>query len=151
MPTNPIARHRSRSQRTEPHLGFTLQLEPRPGAPLRELRTLERSLEDYALAHELVLSGHQLHFVVTAAERSLTAADQVGLLNWLIDQSGHIGVRVSPLTRRPAGASPQDGYLHARVADVAMIGLTILYRCGRVAPELYLQILGGFVRPAQLH
>ena len=140
------------NRRTEPRLGFTLHLEPRPGFTAGQGKDLERRIADYAEAHEIEVSGHQLSYVVHSSERSLTASDQVDLIDWLIDQPGMSYVCLSPLLERgdrPVGR--EAGFMLVSPCDHALIGLTLLYRCRRVSAELYLQILGGFVRQVALH
>lgn len=44
-----------------------------------------------------------------------------------------------------------EGYLRLTPLEPSVIGLTLLHRLGRIKPELYLEILGGFVRPIGLH
>lgn len=136
---------------------FALTLETDPGLPYAECRQLERCLEDYAEAHGLQLLGHQLHQLVCAPNRPVSVNDQVALIDWVIDLPGLVAVRLGPIV--PMSEAPQapeegvddDAFVQVRAGDVALIGLTLLYRCGRIAPSLYLQILGGYVRPASTH
>lgn len=121
---------------------FTLELDAAPGAPLSRVRDLERAIEDYAEAHDLEMSGTQLRFLVQALGRPTTAEDQVALLDWLVDRPGLRRVRVGALGRAAAG---QGGYLQVASGDMAVIGVTLLYRLGRLRAEQYLEILGGFV------
>ena len=123
---------------------FTLELDAAPGTPLSRVRDLERAIEDYAEAHDLEMSGAQLRFLVQALGRPTTAEDQVALLDWLVDRPGLRRVRVGALRRAAAG---QGGYLQVASGDMAVIGVTLLYRLGRLKAEQYLEILGGFVRP----
>ncbi len=123
---------------------FTLELDAAPGTPLSRVRDLERDIEDYAEAHELEMSGTHLRFLVQALGRPTTAEDQVALLDWLVDRPGLRRVRVGALRRAAAG---QGGYLQVASGDMAVIGVTLLYRLGRLRAEQYLEILGGFVRP----
>ncbi|WP_158288918.1 hypothetical protein [Rubrivivax albus] len=133
----------------EPGAGtaFTLELYAAPGTPLSRVRDLERAIEDYAEVHDLEMSGTQLRFLVQALGRPTTAEDQVALLDWLVDRPGLRRVRVGALRRAAAG---QVGYLQVASGDMAVIGVTLLYRLGRLKVEQYLQILGGFVR-ADVH
>ena len=141
------------------HLGFTLALDIVPGLPLAECRRIERFLEDHAELHGLVLSGHQLTPYVMAAEHELSAVDQVTLIDRLVDVPGLVSIRVGAIGRtRPTGDEDDlpendtaDAHVIARSGDLALIGLTLLYRCGRITAPLYLQILGGFVRQVGLH
>lgn len=143
------------AKHVEPHLGFLLQLEPRPGFTMAQARQLDRAIEDYAEAHELDLGGSQLVQIVSAEDRSLTVTDQVDFMDWLIDQPGISCVRVSTLTSKldisDARSVWQAGAAHVSVCDLGVIGLTILYRARRITADLYLQILGGFMRPALVH
>jgi hypothetical protein len=142
-------------EHTDPLLGFIVQIEPRPGFTLAESRDLDRRLQDYSEAHELELGGDHFVRTVSAEHRSLSATDQVDLLDWLIDQPGISVVRISTLTSRldrsDAQAVWQVGAAQVSVCDMGLIGLTILYRARRITAELYLQILGGFMRPAVVH
>lgn len=135
-----------RAAEHEPGAGaaFTLELDAAPGTPLYRMRDLEGAIEDYAEAHDLEMSGTQLRFLVKALGRPTTAEDQVALLDWLVDRPALRRVRVSAL--RSAAAS-QGGYLQVASGDMAVIGVTLLYRLGRLRAEQYLEILGGFVQP----
>jgi hypothetical protein len=154
----PRAKHpKRRTSNADSAVGFVLHLELRPGLPLAECRRLARRLEDYAEAHEIQLEGTQLRHVVSAPGRELSVDDQVALLDWLVDQPGVVAVRLGPIAPIGALHEPDDhtgqgaAFIHARTVDVAWIGLTLLYRCARITPTLYLQILGGSVRPAHIH
>ena len=128
-------------------MGFTVEMDAAPGTPMARVRDLERAIEDYAEAHDLDVVGTQLRLDVQAHGRPTTAEDQVALLDWLVDQPGLRRIRLGALGRdrhRPAG------YLQVAFGDMAVIGVTLLYRLGRLKAEQYLQILGGFVR-ADLH
>jgi hypothetical protein len=139
----------------EPQYGFLLHIEPCPGFTLGEARELDRRIQDCAEAHELELQGGQLLHIVSSEDRSLTATDQVDLMDWLINQSGISVVRLSTLTEQldPSQLRSvwQAGYAQASVCDLGLIGLSILYRARRITAELYLQILGGFVRKVERH
>lgn len=131
---------------------FDVQLEVLPGLPPVECRRLEHRLEDYAEAQNLRLDGTQLRHRVFADDRHVSVHDQVALIDWLVDQPGVVGVRIGPIV--PLGHARGDegealAFVHVRTGDFALIGLTLLYRCGRITPSLYLQILGGYVR--QVH
>ena len=143
------------AKHTEPLLGFFVHIEPRPGFTVAEARALDRHIQDYAEAHELELGGDQLVQIVSAEHRSLSATDQVDFMDWLIDQPGVSVVRISTLTTRldwsDAQSVWQAGAAHMSVCDLGVIGLTILYRARRISADLYLQILGGFMRSAAVH
>ena len=155
-------RSRRGGRDAERAVGFALQLELRPGLPLAECRQLERRLEDYAEAQDLHIEGTQLHHVVSAPGRPVGVDDQVALLDWLVDQAGVVAVRLGPIgpiwsldalnaADDAALGQGTGAFVHVHTVDVALIGLTLLYRCARITPTLYLQILGGYVRPAQIH
>jgi len=133
-------------------LGFTVWIEARPRLTAAEQTAFMRRLQDYAEAHDLLLGGGPLCALIFAEDRSLTATDQVDLLDWLIGDPLVQAVAVSPLSPRlqqPAGR--EAGYLRVGTTDLTLIGLTLLYRNRSLPAELYLQILGGFVRPVTVH
>ncbi|MBI5718708.1 MAG: hypothetical protein HZC37_13590 [Burkholderiales bacterium] len=142
---------KGRRIQADERVGFMLRLEVRPGLPPKDCRDLERRLEDYAEQRDLLLSGHQLVHLVTAADRPLSVNDQVALLDWLVDLPGLVSVRVGPLVSERELHDEESAFLQVLPGELALIGLTLLYRCGRITPALYLQILGGCVRPAHIH
>jgi hypothetical protein len=139
----------------EPQLGFFVQIEPRVGFTVAEANHLDRGLQDYAEAHDLDLGDEKLVLIVSADDRSLTATDQVNFMDWLMSQPGISVVRVSTLTvkleKTDAQSVWQAGVAHVSVGDLGAIGLSVLYRARRITADLYLQILGGFVRPTIVH
>ena len=138
------------TRRSEVKMGFWLQIVLVPGlTPARE-REIERCLEDYADSHGLRLGGHQLAITVSSDERSLTATDQVDLVDWMVSRSGVSAIRLGPLTAHLEQAAG-EAFMLVQTLDLGLIGLTMLYRSRRVSADLYLQILGGFVRPAIVH
>jgi len=133
----------------EPRLGFTVWIEPRTGmSPAAQAEFLRR-MEDYLDARDLQCDGAPLRAVIWSPDHGLSATDQVELLDWLIADAAVCTASVSPLMRHSAEpASIADGYVLVRAADTAIAALSLLYRARRVSAELYLQILGGFIRPA---
>lgn len=137
---------------SERQRGFAVQIQPYPGFTLQQMRELERRIEDYAEAHELQLEGHHLTFAVSSAERSMTPTDQVDLVDWLTGQHGISALRLTPLRERPdTPVAEEDGFLLVPAFDAVTMGLKLLYRARRISAELYLQILGGFVRSVSSH
>ena len=135
----------------EHEVGFALHLDLLPGLPPAECRQLQRRHEDYAEAQGLHFEGTQLRHVVSAADRPVSAADQVALVDWLVVQCGVVGLRIGPIRPLPEARDDDPAFIQVRSGDLALNGLTLLYRCGRIDPALYLQILGGYVRPAHVH
>lgn len=134
--------------KADSRLGFSVRLEPRPGMTEREGRRLLQALEEYFESHGLAATGTQLQWLVYSDQRSLSEADQVDLLDWLIGQPGISQVLLMPLTtRRDCPGVIQDGFVALRTSELWVVGLTLLYRCRRLTPTLYLQVLGGYVRP----
>lgn len=133
-------------------LGFSFSIVLTPGMTWPQMLNLERQIEDYARQHELTLEGHQLRYVLSSPQRDLSAADQVELMDWMVDRAGVAAVHVSPLLPDLAAPAPlSEGYLRFIPLELPVVGLTLLHRLGRIRPELYLEILGGFVRPVPLH
>ncbi len=132
--------------------GFAVLIQPYPGFTLQQMRDLERRIEDYATAHELQMDGHHLTFTVSSPERSLTATDQVDLVDWLSGQPGISALRLTPLRHSPEGSvADEEAFLMIPALDTVTVGLKLLYRPRRISAELYLQILGGFVRSVSVH
>lgn len=133
-------------------LGFSFSIVPTPGMTWPQVVALERQIEDYARERELLPRGCQLRWVLSSPQRSLSAADQVELLDWIVDRPGIAAVNLSQLLPDLAAPVPlSEGYLRLTPLEPSVIGLTLLHRLGRIKPELYLEILGGFVRPIGLH
>lgn len=133
-------------------LGFSFSIVPTPGMTWPKVVALERQIEDYARERELLPRGCQLRWVLSSPQRSLSAADQVELLDWIVDRPGIAAVNLSQLLPDLAAPVPlSEGYLRLTPLEPSVIGLTLLHRLGRIKPELYLEILGGFVRPIGLH
>ena len=137
---------------TERLRGFAVLIQPYPGFTVGQMRDLERRVEDYAEAHDLQVDGHHLMYAISSTERSLSATDQVDLVDWLSGQPGIRALRLTPLRERPdTPAAEEEGFLLVPSCDTVTIGLKLLYRARRISAELYLQILGGFVRSVSVH
>lgn len=137
--------------KSRPITGFTVTLQVLSALPVTECRRIERCLEDHAEAHGLVLHGHQLRQFVTAREHDISANDQVALIDRLVDVPGLVAVYVGAIGHEAEEPGQDEPFVLARTGDVALIGLTLLYRCGRVSASTYMQILGGFDRPTNFH
>jgi hypothetical protein len=134
---------------SDARLGFTLWLETAPERTSTQEIELQRCLKNYARDHGLVLQGGLFCSVVRGAERSLGLCDQVALVHWLVSQPLVCTVMVSPLSPKPDAARPGDGALTVHNPNVLTMALKILYQMQRITPQQYVQILGGYVRPAQ--
>jgi hypothetical protein len=133
-------------------LGFSFSIVPVPGLTWPQASMIERQLEDFARERELMLGGHHLQRVLWSLQRSLSAADQVEFLNWAVDLPGIVAINLSPLLPDQSLPAPlSEGYLRLAPLDLPVVGLTLLHRLGHIKPELYLEILGGFVRPVETH
>jgi len=74
----------------------------------------------------------------------------VALIHWLVSQPLVCTVMVSPLSPKlDAPARIDDGALTVHNPNVLTMALKILYQMQRITPQQYVQILGGYVRPAQ--
>jgi hypothetical protein len=136
----------------EPRLGFTVWIQPRPGIHPSAESAFARRLDDYLSERRLSMAGAPLCLVLWSEERSLGAVDQVDFIEWLISDPISPTVVLSPLSERiDVVADRGAGWLRADVTDMTLIPLTWLYSIHRISAEQYLQILGGFVRPAVKH
>ena len=136
----------------ELHLGFTAWIQPRPGLYPSAESAFARRLEDYLAERNLSMTGGPLCLVLWSDERSLSAIDQVDFIEWLVNDPIVPTVVLSPLNERTdAVADRRAGWLRVDVMDMNLIPVTWLYRIHRISADQYLQILGGFVRPAVTH
>lgn len=136
----------------EAHLGFTAWIQPRPGLHPSVESAFVRRLEDYLSERSLSMTGGPLCLVLWSQERSLSATDQVDFIEWLVNDPIVPTVVLSPLSERTDVVADRGaGWLRADVMDMNLIPVTWLYRIHRISAEQYLQILGGFVRPAVTH
>jgi hypothetical protein len=60
-------------------------------------------------------------------------------------------VREAAWESKGEGETDDSAFIQVRTGDLAVIGLTLLNRCGRITASLYLQILGGYVRHARFY
>ena len=136
----------------EPLLGFTVWIQPRPGIHPSAESDFARRLDDYLSERRLSMTGAPLCLVLWSEDRSLSAVDQVDLIEWLISDPISPTVVLSPLSGQTHVVADRGaGWLRADVTDMTLIPLTWLYSVRRISAEQYLQILGGFVRPAIKH
>lgn len=136
----------------EAHLGFTAWLQPRPGLHPSAESAFARRLEDYLSERSLSMTGGPLCLVLWSGERSLSAIDQVDFIEWLVNDPIVPTVVLSPLNEcTDVVADRGVGWLRADVMDINLIPVSWLYRIHRISADQYLQILGGFVRPAVTH
>jgi hypothetical protein len=132
-------------------LGFKLWLETAPERTSAQEIELQRCLKNYARDHGLVLQGGLFASTVRGAERSLGLPDQVALIHWLVSQPLVCTVMVSPLSPKlDAAARPDDGALTVHNPNVLTMALKVLYQLQRITPRQYVQMLGGYVRPARV-
>jgi hypothetical protein len=109
-------------------------------------------LARYAHLQGLDLDVGNGAFTVSASGRVLTESDQVQLVDWLIDQSPVRMIRMGPLTTSDEAARAEvSSLVSIDVGDMAVIGVTLLYRAGKLCPQLYLEILRRANPPVQLH
>lgn len=126
-------------------LGFWLGLRLSPNKSPREERQLQRNLEDLLLDRGLrVLGGTQLHLFVEAQDREISLTDQVDLIDWCLLQGMASEIAVSDLTGEGNMPARVTSVLCVASWDLATIGVGLLYRIGRIKPQQYVELLGGF-------
>ena len=135
--------------RREARLSFSVRIVPAPGQSEATWRRLLHEWEAHADEHALALEGTQLLWQVSALDRGLTEGDQVDLLDWLVDRPPVREVQMSALHERgDAVAQLEAGFVCLRCGDPCTASLTLLYRNRRLTASMYLQVLGGYMRPA---
>ena len=136
----------------EPCLGFTVWIQPMPGIHPSAESAFARRLDDYLSDRRFSMTGAPLCLVLWSEERSLSAIDQVDFIEWLISDPISPTVVLSPLIERiDVIADRGAGWPRADVTDLTLVPLKWLYSIHRISAEQYLEILGGFVRPAVTH
>ena len=106
------------------------------------------ALEPYLFERGLQAEGGPLAAVIRSEDRSLTAVDQVDLVTWLFFEIGVPAVALGPLSS-DGGPPEGDGpALRVSRTDPALAPLAVLYREHRIDAIRFLDVLGGYVRPA---
>ncbi|MDN3923221.1 hypothetical protein [Roseateles violae] len=127
--------------------GFWLWVEPRPDTDVTDEVRFARAFEDYVGGQGLCLSGGPLLSQITGQTRSLSLQDQVNLIDWMLLQPQVRAVSVTPLAAELEPTLNSDvGLLRVPALDLGVIAVCLLYRMGRLKPEQYIEILGGYVR-----
>lgn len=126
-------------------LGFWLGLRLSPSlSPRAEIEFL-RSLEDQILDRGMRFGGGtQLRLFIEADDRDLALADQVDLIDWCLLRGMAGDLAVSSLTPARTLIPVTRKVLRISRWDMATIGVGLLYRIGRLKPEQYVELLGGF-------
>lgn len=129
----------------EAKLGFWLGLRLSPSlSPRAEIEFL-RSLEDQILDRGMRFGGGtHLHLFIEADDRDLSLADQVDLIDWCLFCGMAWDLAVSSLTISRTLIPVTSKVLRISRWDMATIGVSLLYRIGRLKPEQYVELLGGF-------
>lgn len=134
-------------------LGFTVWVHLARAASAAEVRLYRDSLDRFLDVHGLSRSMNPLHMLVWAVDRSLTLADQIELLVWMVHDGRAAALEIGPLQMHmglPAGRD-RVPTLPARLADNSLLSMAWLYRAGRLPAEQCLAMLGGFQGPVTLH
>lgn len=136
-----------------PALGFTVWVHLARPASAAEVKLFRYGLDRYLETNELARSLNPLHMLVWSAERSLTVADQVDLLTWLIVDGRAAAVEIGDLQTHMGLPASRDRVrmLPARPADHSVLTVTSLYRTGQLEAEQFVEMLGGYRAPVALH
>lgn len=105
-------------------------------------------LMEYLKANGLRIRGTPERAVIWSDQGSLSSTDQVNLLICLLVDAAVNTVSLSPLHGQLEPPTPREACtIDAAASDLALIGLTLLYRCQRIDADTFLLILSGAVRP----
>jgi hypothetical protein len=128
-------------------IGFHMEVTLISGIPEVEQTRFQRNLEDYLSGRGIAFSLTQWMGAVWNDDTDLTLADQCDLLSWLHAQP-YVGAAVVSELKAVDGIEDVEGtQLRMEVYSVASIAGCVLYRLGLIKPEVFAQVLGGFVVP----
>jgi len=126
--------------------GFWIQLRMPPGLSARtqtkRLRRLEDAIDGLGLQ---IGGGTQLHLFIETPSKELSLTDQIDLADWCLLNTEATEIVLTEFTEE-RGLPPTHGrVLRIGGWDLAVIGVALLYRMGRIKADLYAELLGGFV------
>jgi hypothetical protein len=117
------------------------------GIPEVEEIRFQRNLEDYLSGRGIACSLTQRMGAVWKDDTDLTLADQCDLMSWLNAQAYVSAAVVSELKLVDGIEDVEGTQLRMEVYSVASIAACVLYRLFLIQPEVFAQVLGGFVVP----
>jgi hypothetical protein len=111
-------------------LCFTLRVTLRLGATRLDELGFQRRLHGHAAQRGLRLCGAALQVVVSSSPRTLSIADQAGLVERVISDSAVVCLAFGPL--RPLGSDPRADWVALQSLDFCVCTLNALYRVGHL-------------------
>jgi hypothetical protein len=142
--------HNESARYVEPQqpVGFMLEVTLSPGIGEVLQTQFQRNLDDY-----LSLQGWLGRFTLCQGaiwneHTDLTLADQCDLLNWLSGQAYVCAAVVSELKPVDGIEDIEGRQLRMTVHSIPTIGGSLLYRLALITPEVFAQVLGGFIEPS---
>lgn len=141
--------HHDSTQVADPRLpiGFMLEVTMSHGIGEALQRQFQRDLEDYLSSQGLQGSFTQWQGAIWNDQTDLTLADQCNLLTWLSVQPYVCAAVVSELKPVDGIEDIEGQQLRMTVYAVPTLAAGLLYRLRLIKPEVFAQVLGGFVEP----
>ncbi len=140
------SRNRLPSEVPERSLGFWIQLKLQPGLSARtqtkRLRKLEDAIDGLGLQ---IGGGTQLHLYIEGHGKELSLTDQIDLADWCLLHTEATEIVLTEFTSERWLPPAHGRVLRIGGWDLAVIGVALLYRMGRIKADLYAELLGGFV------
>ncbi len=130
------------TQAAQPFLRFAVRITPTRGADAAVLRQFVGRFDEFLAQADLYFGGSPWLFVVRSDSRDLTVADQVEILNWILEDEIGASAAISPLTRCVADDLNEDSaWLLANRQDLAVAAINWLYRWDRIDAGMFFRIL----------
>jgi hypothetical protein len=129
-------------------VGFMLEVTLSPGIGEALKTQFERNLQDYMASQGWICRFTRWQGSIQNEHADLTLADQCDVLTWLAAQPNVCSAVVSDLEPVDDIEDIEGRQLRMTVHAVPTIAGSLLYRLGLITPEVFAQVLGGFIEPS---
>jgi len=130
------------AQAAQPLLRFAVRITPIRGTDALATRRFLCRFNEFLGRADLYFGGESWLFVVRSESRDLTVADQVEVLNWILEDELGASVAISPLTHCVADdLNEKSVWLQANRHDLAVAAINWLYRWDRIDAGMFFRIL----------